>query len=123
MALDYNEVYQFMKEFEIDVLNRFDELIIDMTTNTWANIKGCEDIDDLKTRVVYSLCRPIGKGLEDKHANRLLVKFNKYFGTDLTRDDMRLMYQELCYPSELGKFKAFIKLGFPIDKLQIGKEQ
>ncbi|PAD70586.1 hypothetical protein CHH83_01940 [Bacillus sp. 7586-K] len=117
-TLSYNDVVKFMKEFGIDVLNRFDELIIDMTTNTWANINGCCDIEDVKTRVVYSLCRPIGKALDDKHANRLLEKFNKYFKTKLTQEDMLLMYQELCYTSKLDEFKDFILRGFPMQELR-----
>lgn len=116
-SLNYNEVFQFMKDFEIDVLNRFDELIIDIPTNTWANIKGCKDIEDVKTRVVYSLCRPIGKGLDERPANRLLDKFNRYFGVDLTREDMLLVYQELCYTSKFDEFKDFIRRGFPMNEL------
>jgi hypothetical protein len=118
LKVNYNEVIRFMKEFKIDVLNRFDELIIDMPNNIWANIKGCEDFDDVKTRVVYSLCRPIGKGLEEKAADRLLVKFNEYFKVNLTRDDMLLMYAELCYTSKIEEFKSFINRGFPMNELK-----
>lgn len=117
-TLSYNDVVKFMKEFGIDVLNRFDELIIDMTTNTYTYIGGCEDIDDIKTRVVYSLCRPIGKGLENRHANRLLKKINEYFNVNLTKDDMLLMYQELCYVTKLDEFKDFIKRDFPLEELR-----
>lgn len=116
--MEYNEVIKLMKEFGIDVLNRFDELIIDMRTNTYAYIGQCKDIDDVKTSVVYSLCRPIGKGLDKRDAERLLKQFNKYFETNLTRADMLLMYQELCYTSKLEEFKAFIKRGFPIGELK-----
>lgn len=115
---NYNGVIQFMKEFGIDVFNRFDELIIDMKTNTYAYIGGCKDIDDVKTRVVYALCRPIGKGLDDKDADRLLDKFNKYFNVNLSKDDMLLMYQELCYVSKLDEFKKFMLKGFPIHELE-----
>lgn len=116
--MDYNEVIKFMKEFEIDVFNRFDELIIDVQNNIYTIISDCKDIDDIKTRVVFSLCRPIGKGLNDKHANRLLKKFNRYFETNLSRKDLLLMYSELCYSSKLEEFKDFIKRGFPIDELK-----
>jgi hypothetical protein len=120
LTLDYNEVFRFMREFGIDVINKFDELIIDMTTNTYTYIGDCKDIEDIKTRVVFSLCRPIGKGLEERHAKRLLKNFNKYFEVDLTREDLLLMYQELCYTSKSEEFKDFIKQGFPIDELRGG---
>lgn len=118
MALNYNEVVQFMVEFEADLLNRFGELIIDEPSNTYVIIKNCKDIEEVKLYVVYSLCRPIGKGLEERDANRLLQKFNKYFKVSLTRSDLRLMYQELCYESKLKEFKDFIKCGFPIEELK-----
>ncbi|MCA1027012.1 hypothetical protein LCM23_13000 [Cytobacillus kochii] len=116
--MEHNEMVKFMKEFGIDILNRFDELIIDEKTNTYAYIGGCEDFDDVKTRVVFSLCRPISKGLGEKDADRLLERFNKYFGKNLTKDDMLLMYQKLCYPSKIGVFKDFIKRDFPLDELK-----
>lgn len=116
--LDYTEVFQFMQDFGIDILNRFNELIIDEPTNTYATISECENIEDVKMRVVFNLCRPIGKGLEIKQANRLLKKFNEYFQTELTREDMRLMYGELCYRDKFEEFKDFIKRGFPIEELR-----
>ncbi|MBM7598243.1 hypothetical protein JOC34_000600 [Virgibacillus halotolerans] len=121
--LDYNEIVQFMKEFEVDLLNRFGELIIDEPTSTYACINNCKDIDEVKTRVVYNLCRPIGKGLDATPAKRLLNRLNKYFDTDLTKEDMRLMYQELCYVRKLDEFKSFIKRGFPMDELMIKQEE
>ncbi|MFS0657472.1 hypothetical protein AB1L07_02440 [Niallia alba] len=119
MGLDYNEVFKFMKEFGIDILNQYGELIIDERTNTYVGIENCKDIEEVKLYVVYSLCRPIGKGLETRDANRLLKKFNKYFNVELTREDMRLMYGELCYMSKLEKFKEFIKKGFPVEELRL----
>ena len=118
IKLDYNEVYQFMQDFGINNLNQFNELIIDVPSNTYADIKECKNIEDVKMRVVFNLCRPIGKGLEKKQANRLLEKFNKYFHTELSREDLHLMYAELCYRSEFERFKDFIKRGFPIEELR-----
>lgn len=115
--LNYNEVITFMTEFEIDLLNRFDELIIDEPTNTYVSIENCKDIEDVKTYVVFNLCRPIGKGLEEQAATRLLGRLNRYFKTNLTRQDLRLMYTKLCYVSKLDEFKDFIKRGFPIKEL------
>lgn len=37
-TLNFNEVAKFMKEFRVDFLNRFGELIIDSKTNTFADI-------------------------------------------------------------------------------------
>jgi hypothetical protein len=118
MSLDYNEVFKFMRAFGIDILNRYEELIIDEPTNTYVCIKNCQDIEDVKTFVVYAMCRPIGKGLSDRPATRLLKQFNKYFNASLTREDMLLMYQELCYEKKLPEFKEFIKRGFPMEELR-----
>jgi len=120
MSLDYNEVFEFMKGFHIDFINMYGELIIDNKTNVYTHIEGCNDLDDIKTRVVYALCRPIGKGLKEKDAFRLLRRVNGYFKTDLTNDDMLLMYQELCYTHKFNDFKDFIKRGFPMDELKKG---
>ena len=118
-TLDYNEVVQFMKDFKVDLINRYDDLIIDQPTNTYVTINNCKDIDDVKTRVVYALCRPIGKGLKDKDATRLLNRVNEYFNTLLTKEDMRLLYEKLCYASKLEEFKSFIQRGFPMNELTV----
>ena len=107
-----------MKEFEADSLNRFGELIIDEPTNSCVIIKNCKDIEELKLYVIYSICHPIGKGLQENNAKRLLYKFNKYFKVNLTRSDFRLMYTELCYEPKLGELKDFIKRGFPVKDLK-----
>ncbi|MFS0643857.1 hypothetical protein [Siminovitchia sp. 179-K 8D1 HS] len=107
-----------MKEFKVDLLNRFGELIIDEPTNTYVSIDNCKDIDDVKTYVVYALCRPIYKGLDDKPASRLLKRVNDYFKVSLTKEDVGLMYRELCYTTKLEEFKGFIKRGFPINELK-----
>lgn len=118
MTLNYNEVVNFMKEFGVDLLNRSDELIIDELTNTYTWIGNCEDIDDVKTKVVYSLARPIGKGLILVHATRLLNKLNKYFNTELTRDDMLTIYTKLCYERKLPEFKEFVMNGLSMTELK-----
>ncbi len=118
MDINYNEVMQFMKKFEVDLINRFDELIIDEPTNTYVSIKNCKDIKDVEIYVVFALCRPIGKGLSSTESSRLLNRVNKYFDASLSKEDMRLMYQELCYASKLDKLKDFIKRGFPIEELK-----
>jgi len=118
MSLDYSEVFKFMREFGVDFINGNGELIVDEPTNTYVIIDECKDIEEVKTRTVFSLCRPIGKGLEDKPAKMLLKRVNKYFNVNLTREDMRLMYRELCYIHKLDEFKSFIDRGFPIEELK-----
>jgi len=107
-----------MKEFGIDLVNRYEELIIDEPTNTFVSIKGCEDMEDVKTHVVFALCRPISKGLEPRASKRLLNRLNDYYDVSLTKEDTLLMYQKLCYISKLDEFKSFIKRGFPMKELE-----
>ncbi|AUO14772.1 hypothetical protein [Priestia megaterium] len=117
-TLDFNEVFQFMKKFSVDYVNRFGEMIIDHKTNIYLPLSECKDLADIETWSVFVLCRPIGKGLEDKDAKRLLKRVNAYFETKLTQEDMRAMYGELCYREKLGEFKDFIKRGFPMNELK-----
>lgn len=116
-TLNHNEVVKFMKEFKVDFLNRFGELIIDSKTNTFADINHCKDMDDVETTVVFALCRPIGKGLKKPVADNLLTRVNEYFDADLTREDMHLMYAKLCYINKFDDFKSFVKRGFPMGEL------
>ena len=116
--LDYNEVFKFMRDFRIDYINRFNELIIDEPTNTYVSIEKCKDIKEVETYVMFALCRPISKGLNDKASSRLLQRVNRYFGTELTKDDLLLMYQELCYTHKLQDFNDFIERGFPMEELK-----
>lgn len=115
--LNYNEVLTFMKEFGVDCMTSNGELVFDIGTNTYADINHCRDIDDVKGTTIYNLCRPIGKGLDNQTANMLLSRVNDYFKTDLSRDDMRLMYRELCYRDKFEEFKSFVKRGFPMEEL------
>ena len=116
-TLDYNEVFQFMQEYGINILNQWNELIINNHWNIYTNLNGCSNIEDVKAQVILAVCRPIGKGLDEKDAERELEKVNKYFVADLTRKDMRLIYTHLCYSDKLEEVKEFIKNGFPMATL------
>lgn len=116
--VDYNEVIQFMGDFRIDFINSYRELIIDEETNIYTSTSGCKDMEDVKMLVVFALCRPIAKGLPRGKAELWLKRLNKYFNVSLTREDMLLMYQKLCYRSKLEEFKEFIRKGFPIEELR-----
>lgn len=115
--LDCNELYAFMVDFEIDILNRFGELIVDEPTNTSLSINSCESIDDVKVCVLFALCRPIGKGLSDRDSDRVRSKVNRYFGTELTQEDFVVIYEELCSETKLEEFKSFMDRGLPMSEL------
>ena len=117
--LNYSQVLEFMKQFEIDYINRFDEMIIDHFTNTYVYIGGCHDIDDIVMRTVYAMARPIGKGLEESHAIRLLNKINNYFKISLTCGDMLTIYEELCYERKLPQLKKFVMNGMPMEEIML----
>lgn len=121
-TLDYNEVFTFMKEFQADFINRYNELIIDQPTNTYASLNECKSIEDVKAKVVFALCRPIGKGLQPAPAKRLLKRVNEYFKVELTKEDMHLMYQKICYSSKFDEFKDFVQRGFPMQELATEEE-
>lgn len=123
MKLDYNELFRLMVDFEIDLLNRFNELIVDEMTNTSLSINSCETIEDVKLNVVFAVCRPIAKGLDARDSDRVRGKINKYFGTELTRNDFNEMYETLCYESKLDEFRSFIARGFPMYELYNDEEE
>lgn len=120
-TLDYRKVFKYMQDFDIDSLNKTGELIIDEQTNTYVNIVDCMTIDEVKLRVIYALRRPIGKGLNDADANRLLIKINTYYNINLDRNDLLLMYKHLDITTQEGQstFIRFVLRGFPIKELHI----
>lgn len=116
--VDYEEVFEFMSEFGVAIMTHKKELILDEKNNVFATVEGCSDMWEVKTRVTSAVCRPIGKGLSVRDANRLLEKFNKYFKSKLTREDMLLIYQKLDYERTMNEFKGFVKRGFPMNELK-----
>lgn len=116
--VSYHELVDYMKQLGIALLNEHSELIIHEETNTYTYIGECNSMEDIETCVVYSLCRPISKGLEDKYANLLLEKVNNYYNKKLTKEDFLLMYKELCYVHKFNELKSFIQRGFPMEELK-----
>lgn|SRR5699024_1321322 len=116
--VSYCELVEYMNEFGVDYLNSNQELIIDEKTNTYTYIGKCNNMEDIETCVIYSLCRPIGKGLIEKDAIRLLKRVNRYYEQNLTREDMLSIYIELCYINKFEELKSFIQRGFPMEELK-----
>ena len=116
--LNYAEVFRFMKEYGCDCINENNELIIDLKTNTYTYLGDAPTIEHVKAKVLMSVCRPIYKGLPPRQANQFLRRFNDYFKTELTRDDMGLIYQHLCYGHMIIENVDFIQRGFPMNELK-----
>lgn len=117
-TLNYGEVFKFMQDYGCDFINARNELIIDAESNTYTGLKDATTIDHVKAKVLMNVCRPIYKGLPTKQAKRFLEKFNRYFNTELTREDMGLIYQHLCYGHMIVENMDFIHRGFPMYELK-----
>lgn len=119
-VLTHSEIIRFMRNFECDFINHNDEMIIDLDYNIYFCIDICDSVQDLEANTLLALCRPIGKGIEKRKRKwrELLERFNDYFGTQLTREDMCEIYVHLCY-SRMGEaVKKFIADGFPMDRIE-----
>lgn len=117
--MDHNEIIKFMQDFKCDFINQNDEMIIDLDYNIYFDIGMCNDVKDMEAYALLTMCRPIGKGIEYKKRKwrDLLKRFNEYFKCDLTREDMRKIYGELCYSNMENAVKKFIADGFPMDRI------
>lgn len=120
--LNYEEVFELMKGFGIPVLTYNKELIFDIKENVYVYIGGCEDITDVKVRIVLGLSRPICKGLKSRIANELLRKFNAYFNCKLTKKDFAEIYLKLCYTDEesINNCERFVSNNFDMEGLYAG---
>ncbi|MEN0587142.1 hypothetical protein [Kurthia gibsonii] len=120
MTLKQEEVFQFMKKFGAEFINYNNELIIDLDYNIYFSLNNCHSIADVEASTLLALCRPIGKGIRYKKRKwrDLLKRFNSYFNCELTREDMREIYGELCYSGMLKVTSQFIEEGFQMDQLQ-----
>lgn len=118
--LTQEELFRFMKKFGADFINSNNELIIDFDYNIYFSLNNCKTIEDVEASSLLVLCRPIGKGIryEKRKWRELLKRFNTYFKCELTREDMREIYGELCYSGMLEALKQFIADGFKMDQLE-----
>jgi hypothetical protein len=91
-----------MKCFPRSFINQHGELIVHREANEYFNIAKCADELEIKCKVLEWLSRPASKGepFRTKKKNEEFTKFmmdgiNNYLGTEFTRDQMKLIYQEL----------------------------
>lgn len=120
--VDYKEVFELMKNFNIPVITYNEELIFDIKENVFIYIGDCKDIEDVKVRIVLGLSRPICKGLKPRLANELLRRFNKFFGCNLTKKDFYDIYLVLCYydKESIENCKKFMRNNFDMEGLHAG---
>lgn len=114
--LDFDEVIQFMESFQCNFINSRGELIIDHKTNTFTNFENCKTIKDLEAKVLMAVSSALS-GDEQKKRKYLLVNLNRYFKTNLSFDDMEMIYSKLCYFNKIEENKLFIAEGFPMEEL------
>lgn len=116
--LDYNAVIQLMRDFGAESINKHDEVIFDYQYNIYASIRHCKSYEDVQATFFYAHCRPIGKQYADTFGPGMLkTTINPLFRSNLTVQDMRVIYRELCYPEKLENMKRFIQDDFPMDRI------
>lgn len=118
--LSLDEIVLFMKQVGIEFLNPYGagELIISNEEGIYMELDGLSSMKEVEARYVQAVSRPIGKSLPEGKAELLLSLLNTYFGSTLSREDMLNIYTYLCYSKKLEATKAFIRDGFPMDKLK-----
>lgn len=117
--LDYNDVIQLMRDFGAESINEYNEVIFDSQHNIYASISHCESTEDVRATFFYALVRPICKQYVNTFGPGMLKTIvNPLFRTNLTVDDMRTIYRQLCYPEKLDNLKHFIRDGFPMAEIK-----
>ncbi|WNO29942.1 hypothetical protein [Bacillus phage SDFMU_Pbc] len=115
-----DEIVLFMQEIGIEFLNPYGvgELIISEKEGIFMSLDGLSNMKEVEARYIQAVSRPIGKSLPENKAELLLSILNSYFGSSLSREDMRNIYTYLAYRETLKATEFFIADGFPMDKLK-----
>ena len=121
MPITLEEILTVSRGFEADFINTNGEIILDQKTNTYAIVMDCESLDEVNMRMVFALARPIHKSFSTVKSKKFLNALNRYFGTALSKEDMEIIYQKLCYHRKQKEFTEFIKQGFPMENLKEGE--
>ncbi|AII27942.1 hypothetical protein LD13_gp041 [Bacillus phage Bobb] len=113
-------VLSFMRATDMEYLSPYGngELIISEEEGIFVQLDSLSTMKEVEARYVQAVSRPIGKSLSRVKAENLLAVVNNYFDTKLSREDMLNIYTYLCYSDKLKETEAFIRDGFPMDKLK-----
>lgn len=118
---NYPYILEAMQKINMaSFINVRGEVIWDLDTNTYMSNVAYLDTCQIDTNIVWSLARPIYKGLKPRKAKFFLENLNRYFSTNLTQEDMGVIYRELCYQGTYDQFQKFVKDGLNMEGLKNG---
>lgn len=117
IKVPFETALEVAQAFSCEFITVRGELIIDRKTNTYASLDECETKRDVEAKLLMAVSASLSCGDAAKKRKHILAKFNTYFNTNLTFDDMERIYAKLCYAGKLEENKSFIERGFPMEEL------
>lgn len=128
--VDSNITKRLAAAFPKSFINCALEFIAHRTANEWFRIEDCETELDVQCKVLEWLSRgayktepfATARKNEEFHAF-MLGGINKYLGTNFTKDDIAIIYQELgnCVRHHLTV--EFVNSGYDMSVLMDGKKE
>lgn len=88
-------VQKALRAFDKSFINANNEIILEPRNNVYFRLDGVNDELDFKCKMFAWVSRPIAKGLNKYWAPRVLQSFNKFMGTNFSREDMYEIYDRL----------------------------
>ena len=126
---DLSVAMDLMKCFHGSFINHNGEFIAHRYGEAYFNFSTCEDVLDVKCKVLEWLSRPASKGqpfksnrANERYQNYMLDGINKYLGTHFTHDDIDEVYTYLGNRCNHTKTIRFIESGYDVGMLPVRGE-
>ena len=126
---DLSIAMDLMKCFHGSFINHNGEFIAHRYGEAYFNFSTCEDVLDVKCKVLEWLSRPASKGqpfksdrANERYQNYMLDGINKYLGTHFTHDDIDEVYTYLGNRCNHAKTIRFIESGYDVGMLPVRGE-
>lgn len=81
--------------FDKSFINSSNEIILEPRNNVYFRLEGVDNELDFKCKMFAWVSRPIAKGLNKYWAPRVLQSFNRFMGTNISKDEMYKVYDRL----------------------------
>ena len=120
-----NTAIEIMKCFQRSFINQHGELIVHKEANEYFKIADCADDLEVKYKVLEWLSRGASKTepFRSKKKNEefscfMISGINMFLGTEFTREDMLLIYQELGNKVDRALTEKFVESGYDLNVLK-----
>ena len=117
MITIHKDIIQLMKLFPGSFINSDLELILVPKENIYFRLEDVKSSIDLKCKVIAYLSRPSCKGTNNKVQKLCLARFNAFFNSTFSEEDMTEIYTYLGNNCNREKTIRFIHSGYNLDIL------